>query len=267
MDKTVEDTLKALNGRDFKGWFAETTEEAKDLILDIIPLKAVVGIGDSSTIRQIGVIEALKNRENIIINPFDITNVLEDQKSYFEFLFWPSLIATLCDVFVTGTNAITEDGKIVNIDGAGNRVSGIFWGHPKSIVVVGRNKIVKDVDAAIDRIKNLIAPEHIRRKGGSSPCTIKGKCHDCSGKERICAVTTIIEHKPLTTEINVIIVDKDLGLGWDSSWPKERIENIIRNNEKFVCRLPHSVAQKTDINQLWEIARKRVNWRWLLGRE
>jgi hypothetical protein len=265
MDKITDKTLKALKKRGLRSWFAETADGARDLILGLVPADAMVGCGDSSTIRQLRIIEALRNRGNRTVNPFDITNTLKDQQSYFDFLFWPSLVASVCEVFLTGSNAVTEDGKIVSIDGAGNRVSGMFWGHQKSIIVVGTNKITKNLDDAMKRIKNVVAPEHIRRKGGSPPCTTTGKCHDCSGERRICAVTTIIEHKPITTEINVVIVNEDLGLGWDRSWPQERIESIAANHERFMCPLPPAAAERTDINKLWEMAQRKTGGRWLLG--
>lgn len=265
MEKTIEKTLKALRKRSLKGWHAETAEAAKELILKLIPADAMVGIGDSSTVRQLRIIEALRERGTTTINPFDIAKIPTDPQSYFEFLFWPSLAASVCDVFLTGSNAVTEDGRIVNIDGAGNRVSGMFWGHQRSVIVVGMNKIAKNLDDALTRIKNVIAPEHIRRKGGSPPCTKTGECQDCSGERRICAVTTIIDHKPLTAEINVVIVNRDLGLGWDKSWPRERIARIAGEHDPFVCRLPKEVAERTDMKDLWQMARQKTGGKWLLG--
>jgi len=264
LKKTIDKTLESMKKRCFTGWYADTTEEAQSLVLSIIPTDAMVGLGDSSTIRQLGVVERLKNRGSRVVNPFDITKVPKDQKSYFEFLFWPSLVATLCDVFLTGTNAVTEDGKIVNIDGAGNRVSGMVWGHQKSIIVVGKNKITRNLEEAVDRIKNVIAPEHTRRKGGSPPCTVTGRCHDCKGKERKCAVTTIIEHKPITCDINVVIVNKDLGLAWEPSWPQKRIERIAEYHDRYVCPLSPAAAEKTDISELWQLARTKTKGMWLL---
>jgi hypothetical protein len=267
VDRTIEETLEALRKRNFAAWFAGTIGEARELIFGLVPGDAMVGIGDSSTVRQIGVVEGLRERGNRVVNPFDPSRVLRDRDSYFEFLFWPSLVATLCEVFIAGTNALTEDGKIVNIDGAGNRVSGLVWGHQKSIIVVGRNKITRNLDEALGRIKNVVAPEHIRRKGGSPPCTITGRCHDCKGEKRICAVTSIIEHKPITSEINVVIVDEDLGLSWDRSWPQERIDGITVKHERFMCPLPPEAAEKTDIKELWRIAREKTKGMWLLGDE
>lgn len=100
MKKTIDKTLEALRKRNFRGWYAGNAEEAVGLILGIVPTDAMVGLGDSSTIRQLGVVERLKDRGNKIVNPFDITKILKDQESYFEFLFWPSLVATImayCD--------------------------------------------------------------------------------------------------------------------------------------------------------------------------
>lgn len=267
MEEMFNKTLEALKKRNLRGWYANTAEEARELILSIVPADAMVGLGDSSTIRQIGIVERLRDRGNKVVNPFDITKVLKDQESYFESLFWPSLVATVCEVFIAGTNAVTEDGKIVNIDGAGNRVSGMVWGHQKSIIVVGRNKITKNLDEALSRIKNVVAPEHIRRKGGSPPCTVSGRCHDCGGEKRICAVTTIIEHKPITSDINVVIVNEDLGLSWDRSWPQERIDGIAKNHERFMCPLPPAAAEKTDMKELWQMAKRKTKGMWLLRDE
>lgn len=127
------------------------------------------------------------------------------------------------------------------MDAAGNRVAGMFWGHPISIIVVGRNKIVKGLEEAFDRIRYIIAPNHIRIRsvelGGrefKTPCVTTGECNDCRATDRACNIFTIIEGKPFRTTLNVIIVNEDLGLSWDPSWPQERIAQIIENYKKFV---------------------------------
>jgi hypothetical protein len=160
---------------------------------------------------------------------------------------------------------VTEDGRIVNVDGNGNRAAGMFWGHPICILVIGRNKIVKNLDEALDRVKNVISPEHIRRKGAPSPCTKTGRCHDCIGEQRVCAVTTIIERKTAHTQIHVVIVEEDLGLGWDRSWPEARINSIIKRHEEnmCLCPLPACILDKGNNEKLWEMARKKraaVQW-------
>jgi L-lactate utilization protein LutB len=262
MDRTIERTIDALKGRSIIGWAAARAEEAQEIVQQIVPKGAVIGIGDSSSVRQIRVIEILKSRGNRVINGFDPSCEIRDLQSHFDCGFWPMIEATVCDVFLTGSNAITEDGRIVNIDGNGNRVAGMVWGHPTSILVIGRNKIVRNLDEALDRVKNVICPEHLRRKGAPSPCTKTGRCQDCSGAARVCAVTTIIERKPVHTDMHVVIVDEDLGLGWDRSWPAERISAITARHEEFMslCPLPACILDKGNNEKLWEMARAKKSW-------
>jgi hypothetical protein len=260
MEGMIEKTIESLKKRQIKGWAPGSAGEAREMILGIVPSDAVVGIGDSSSVRQIGIINALKTQGHRVINPFDPTKEIQDFQTHFDYGFWPMIEATVCDVFLTGTNALTEDGKIVNVDGAGNRVAGMFWGHPKTILVVGANKIVKNLDEALDRIKNVIAPEHIRRKGAEAPCAKTGRCQDCLGERRVCAVTTIIERRPVHTEIHVVIVNEDLGLGWDRAWPAERINRIVSRHEEFMalCPLPTCILEKGNNEKLWEMAKLKM---------
>ena len=252
MEETITKTLKSLQARGMKAWFAKDCREARRRMLDIISKDATVGVGDSSTIRQIGIIKSLKRRGTKVINPFDLKRNVKDDRTHLEYLFRPMLEATLCDVFLTGTNAVTQDGRLLNIDGVGNRVAGIFWGHPQVVLAVGKNKIVKNLDEAFRRVKNVIAPEHLRRREAPSPCTVTGKCLDCIGKHRVCAVTTIIENRPMFTNINVIIVGEDLGLGWDESWPKQRIKKIAAKHQKFMWTIPKEVIESLDMRTLWD---------------
>jgi hypothetical protein len=263
MDQAITRTIKALGRREIIGWAAENAAEAREIVLRIVPPDAVVGTGDSTSVRQIGVVAALEARGNRLINGFAVPSQVTDVRSLFDNSFWPMLEATLCDVFLTGSNSLTEDGRLVNVDGAGNRVAGMVWGHPTCVLIVGRNKIVRDLDEAMDRVKNVIAPEHLRRKGAPTPCTKSGHCHDCQGPAKVCAVTTIIERKPPHTDINVVIVNEDLGLGWDRMWPEERIESIVARHEEFMalCPLPACLLQPGTNEELWKMARTRkLQW-------
>jgi len=244
--------IRSLRQRGFEPHLVEDRSAARGVILKLVPQSARVCIGDSSSVRQLRVIEALKERGTTVINPFDPEIQIKDEETFFNYLFLPSIEASTGDVFLTGTNAITEDGRLLNVDGAGNRVAGMFWGHPLSIVVVGKNKIVKDLNEAFERVRNVIAPEHIRRRGGTPPCTKTGRCQDCKGSKRVCAITTIIEHKPLLTHMHVVVVEEDLGLGWDKSWPKERIERIAKEHERFMWSVPPQVMENVDIRRCWE---------------
>lgn len=236
MDIQIKECLASLHSRHFNGIFAENSEDARQKILKLIPQEAVVGIGDSTTIRQTGIPKILRERGIKILDAFEPKD--KESHEYHQRLVKE---ATVCDVFLTGTNAITRDGRLVNVDAAGNRVAGMFWGHPISIIVVGKNKIVKGLEEAFDRIRYIIAPNHIRIRsvelGGrefKTPCVTTGECNDCRATDRACNIFTIIEGKPFRTTLNVIIVNEDLGLSWEPSWPQERIAQIIENYKKFV---------------------------------
>jgi hypothetical protein len=239
MNKLIEKTLSSLRSRHILGIYAETSEEACQKILSLIPREATVGTGDSTGVGQLGVLTLLKNRGTRVFNPFDdtlsvMTPEVEEKRREI------NKGISMCDVFLTGTNAITQDGRLVNADSTGNRVAGMFWGHPLSIIVVGRNKIVKDLDEAFHRIRSMIAPTHFRVRvelGGkvrNIPCAQTGECIDCRSVERGCNVFTIIEGKPRLTELSVVIVNQDLGLSWDPSWPQDRITKIMENYKKSV---------------------------------
>jgi len=263
MDDRVARIIRSLMRRQIVGWAAESTAEARDICLKIIPPTATVGTGNSTSVRQIGVVGALEARGNRLIDGFALHDEVTSVRTHFECSFWPMVEATLCDVFLTGSNSLTEDGRLVNVDGVGNRVAGMVWGHQTSVLIVGRNKIVRNLDEAFDRVKNVIAPEHLRRKGALAPCTKTGRCQDCLGRTRVCAVTTILERKPAHTDIHVVIVDEDLGLGWDRSWPEERITKIVAHHEKFTALgpLPACILAPGVNEQLWNMAREeRLTW-------
>jgi hypothetical protein len=111
----------------------------------------------------------------------------------------------------------------------------------------------------MDRVKNVICPEHLRRKGAPSPCTKTGRCNDCLGETRVCAVTTIIERKPVHANIHVVIVEEDLGLGWDRSWSEERINSIVNHHEEYMslCPLPDCILEPGNNEKLWQMAREK----------
>jgi hypothetical protein len=118
-----------------------------------------------------------------------------------------------CDLFLSGTNAATLDGCLVNIDGNGNRVAAMIYGPSKVIVVVGRNKIVEgDIGDAIKRVKDKASPPNAMRLGKKTPCATTGFCCDCDSPQRICHVTTIIDSKPSQTDFHVLVVNEDMGL-------------------------------------------------------
>ncbi len=233
MNENISLTIESLKLRNIKSIYAVDSEEAVAKILELIPINSIVKIGDSTTNRQLGIIEALMERGTTVLNVFS-----HDRNAH---NLDEKIVSESADVFLTGTNALTIDGRLVNVDGLGNRVSGMFYGHEMSVVVVGKNKLVNDLDNAFQRVRNTISPNHIRIRyvelGGRkryTPCIDTGVCTDCRSRDRSCNVFTIIEGKPRGTNLNVVIVDEDLGLSWDESWPQERISRIRENYKKYV---------------------------------
>lgn len=240
MDGLIDKVLSSLHSRHIQAVFAEDAAEANRLLLTLIPTGAAVGIGDSTSLRQLGSLKALRDRGTTVINPFDLPREGMDNQEYKKRRDELRKETRRCDVFLTGTNALTRDGRLVNVDAVGNRVAGMFWGHPLSVIVVGRNKIVRDLEEALERIRKVIAPNHFQIRAGlggrkrDTPCVLTGECSDCRSKERGCNIFTVIEGRPSQTDLHVILVNRDLGLGWDPAWPPERIARIRSDYQRLV---------------------------------
>ncbi len=217
----VDLASKCLEERGFKTIIVSTFVEARKAVLQVIPKGSLVGLADSASVRQSGVLDDLRLEGSRIIDPWSKQSVEE-----------PGLRRKLMrqtlgsDVFLTSCNAVTLDGKIVSIDGSGNRVANMIYGCERVVLLVGQNKIVPDVEAALKRIKNVIAPYHAQQKHNKTPCAATGKCNECRSPDRLCRITVILEFKPRQTDLTVVLVREDLGLSWDPSWPQERIDKI-----------------------------------------
>lgn len=207
--KTVIKSLKANRFNTVE--YVENAEAAVKAVFDILPPKAVVEMGGTMTMRQIGIRDILVAKG--YLKPMQPGLPIDNMRRN-------------GDILLSSCNAVTLDGKLVNIDGTGNRVAKMIFGPAKVILIIGQNKIVRDADVAIDRIKTVLAPYHGMTMGIQAPCAKDGKCHNCESPGRICNITTIIEKQPRLTEFAIFIVGQDLGLGWDPNWPKERIEGI-----------------------------------------
>jgi len=199
----------ALEKNNFDVHVVADADAAKALVLDeiIAELKPQsISWGGSMTHAQTGIYDALKNRDDVDL--LDTYDKSLDQKAIYE----RRRQALLCDLFITGTNAVTEDGMLVNLDMIGNRVGAITFGPRHVIILVGRNKIVADMDAAIARIKDFVAPANTMRLDMKTPCVKTGACHDCSSPQRICNTWTITEKSFPKGRVKVVLIDADLGL-------------------------------------------------------
>ena len=186
--------------------------EAFEKVMAMIPEGSVVGFGDSLTLRQIGIVDALERGNYTFLNPWRPGTGVEESIRI-------KKRALTSDVFVTGTNALTLDGKIVNVDGHGNRVAAMLFGPDKIIIVAGVNKIVATVEEALNKIRNRTAPLNVKRHrefDPMPPCGETGVCTDCSSPWRICNKTVIIEREYNNSKyrpvITVVIVDEVLGI-------------------------------------------------------
>ncbi len=204
-DHLIQRTVKALEGNGFKTILASDKNEALKEALQLIPEKAEVGIGGSVTVRELDLVSELSKRGNNVLETWSKKVTPEEDMAIRKGHL-------TCDVFITSSNAITEDGKLVNIDGMGNRVASMIFGPKKVIVIVGINKIVKDIHAGIERIRHTATPMNVKRMGGTTPCVIDVcDLENCQPPNRHCHVITIIEKIPTKTETTIILVKEELG--------------------------------------------------------
>lgn len=209
----------ALIKNNFGAFYTPTCDEARTQVLGMIPEGSVVGIGDSITLLQAGIIETLDKGNHKVLNPFRAPDGRYFAHGRSSIDMMREIMSA--DVYLTGTNAVTLDGKLVNTDGFGNRVASIAFGPRKVILVMGANKIVPTVDDALRRIREVAAPmnarRHTRHGMGELPCGVTGVCSDCHAPRRICCATLILDYqrKPMTDReprINVVLVGEELGL-------------------------------------------------------
>lgn len=194
------EVVKELEKRGHKGYYVETAQQALELVLSLIPQGASVGIPGTTTIREIDAIKALANRGNPVIHHWDpsLSPTERDEARFNE---------NNGDVFLTSSNAITEEGVMVNIDGAGNRLAGMSWSRGTRIFVVGMNKLCPDTESALRRVHDVVAPANAARLQLKSPSA-------ATTLHQICRVTLITEQAPVMPvgkESHVILVGESLG--------------------------------------------------------
>lgn len=202
METIVKELIRNLEKRKINAKFFNTKEEAKTEILKELETHTNIGIGGSMTIMEMNLHEELmKKGKNVhwhwLVEPEKRNEVRQ--------------LASNADVYLTSTNALTESGELVNIDGMGNRVSAMYYGPKKVIVVCGINKICSDLISAMDRIKTEACPPNAKRLGLKTPCALTENCNNCLSEDRMCNVTVIINHKPMTIDLNVYIIGESLG--------------------------------------------------------
>ena len=207
-EKRLESVKEALEKNNFEVHLAKNASEAHLSVLDqIIPSlsPASVSWGGSMTFVAINLYSSLCEQTQIeVLDTFD-------KKLSPEQMIERRRQALLTDLFITGTNAVTENGVLVNLDMIGNRVAALTFGPRHVVVLVGRNKIVPDLDSAMDRIKAYAAPVNTMRLNKKTPCRKTSRCHDCQSPDRICNTWTITEKSFPKGRIKVVLINEDLG--------------------------------------------------------
>jgi len=204
-EKLAEHLIKNLTKRRMAASFAPTAAQARKEIIAMIPAGATVSRCGSMSLAEMGLWEALAQKTGVeIIDPF-APGVTPEEASA---LMRRGLLA---DFMITSSNALTMDGKLVNLDATGNRVAAMCFGPDKVILVVGMNKVVPDLDTAMARVKHLAAPINAIRLNRETPCAETSQCVDCKSPARLCNMWSIIEGHRFENRIHVKLVGEDLG--------------------------------------------------------
>jgi len=208
--KTVENLKK----NNMETFVVKTREEARELALSMIPEGAVCAHGGSVTLKECGIPEALTEGNYTYLDRSAPGLTDEEREEMM-------LRAQCCDVYLSSSNAITEDGELYNVDGNSNRVSALLYGPKKVIFIAGTNKIVKDLDEAVVRVKTIAAPLNCKRLSCDTPCAKLGKCislvqggnmpKGCNSDGRICVNFTVMARQRKKDRVKVILVEEELG--------------------------------------------------------
>lgn len=204
LDKKIERTIDNLKKHNMLGIYIKDRNGLFEVLEDLIGDETTIGVGDSMTLFELGIIDYIRDRNVKFLDKYSDEYKEKDKKELYRANF-------SSDTFLTGTNAVTEKGELYNIDGNGSRVAPMIYGPDQVIVVVGVNKIVRDLDEAKDRVRQLAAPIDAKRLGKNTPCTKIGYCVDCKHKERICNDFVVITGQFQEDRIKVLIIDESLG--------------------------------------------------------
>ena len=195
--------IKNLERRHFEAHYCHTAEDIIAKVKSIIPEGSSITWGGSMSIRDIGLTQALKDGNYVVYDRDDVTTAEEKLAVYRK--------AFEVDYYLASTNAISEDGVLVNIDGNGNRVAAITWGPKHVIFVVALNKVAQDVGAALQRARSTASPINAARFDIDTPCQKDGICHNCNSPQSICNYIHFLRNSHPEKRHIVILTDLNLG--------------------------------------------------------
>lgn len=204
MEQKVKRTMENLEKNNMEAYYVEDEKALIQKISEFVKDEDTVAVGGSMTLFETGIIDYIRSGKFNFLDRYKQGLTAEDIKDIFRKTF-------LSDVYFVSSNAVTEKGELYNVDGTGNRVSAMLFGPDKVIVIVGVNKIVKDVQEAITRVKDYAAPANTKRLNRDTPCTKAGYCVECKSSEKICNDYVLMRRQAQKGRVKVIIVGKELG--------------------------------------------------------
>lgn len=202
-EKRGQQLVKHLKSRHFDAYYCKNSADALEKALELIPEGSSVGWGGTKSAEQIGLLNAIRNGNYHAIDRENATTPEQKEKLAREALF--------ADVFITGANAMSQDGQMVSIDGNGNRVAAIIYGPKTVLVIVGMNKVCATVEEAVSRARTVAAPMNMQRFMKDTPCAGTGVCGNCKSVDCICNQILITRHCRPVNRIRYIIVGEELG--------------------------------------------------------
>lgn len=211
----IEKTVENLRKNNMEVHLVKTKAEACEKTKELLQKGATVGVGGSMTLFYCGIIDLLRSGDYNFLDRYNKELTREEIEKMFRDSFF-------ADAYLTSSNAVTENGELYNVDGNSNRVAAMLFGPKEVIVVVGKNKIVRDLDEAVARVKKIAAPKNSQRLSYQTYCLKAGRCMSeeltaakmtdgCASPERICASYTVIGRQRIKNRIKVIIIDEEVG--------------------------------------------------------
>ena len=195
--------VKNLESRNMEAYFVKTKEEALKKALELIPEGSSISWGGTASAKEIGLLDAVHEGNYEVYDREEVqTPELKNELAH---------KALDCDFFIGSTNALAENGVMVNIDGNANRVAAFAFGPKNVLLIVGMNKVVKSEEDAMSRARNEAAPINAQRFGLDTPCSKNGMCYDCKSPDCICCQILITRYSRAAKRIKVILVDENLG--------------------------------------------------------
>ena len=199
-----ENVEKNLKKRSFSVKTFSTRDQATDYLNNTID-NTTVSFGGSMTVKEMNLFDTLSQHNTAWWHGKG-----KQLKEYGGEEIMKNAMNT--EVYITSANAVSEQGQIINIDGRCNRIASTLFGHKKVFFVIGKNKLAPTFEKAMWRARNIAAPKNAQRLGKNTPCAVKGdKCYDCNSADRICRGFLILEYPPSGTEVEIILIDEELG--------------------------------------------------------